>query len=144
QGIDRLALTDLVYLAVPAAGRRARGPAAERRDVQRLCRRLGLGLLIVHPRRKRVEVLLDPVPYRPRKDAARRARLLREHARRTGDPNRGGGTRRPIVTAYRQEALRCAAHLRDAGSSAVRAVRLAAEAPRAGRILYDNVYGWFE
>src|SRR5215831_12112373 len=52
QGIDRLALTDQVYLAVGAWPRRMR-------DVRKLCRRLGLGLLIVE---RRVEVVLDPTP----------------------------------------------------------------------------------
>jgi hypothetical protein len=145
QGIDRLALSDLVYLAVPAAARRSRAPAAEHPDVKKLCRRLGLGLLVVHRRRvPTVEVLLDPLPYRPRKDAKRRARLLGEHARRTGDPNRGGSTRIPLVTAYRQEALRCADLLLLRGATAVRVVRIEAAAPNAGSILYRNVYGWFE
>jgi hypothetical protein len=59
----------------------------------------------------RVDVLVDPVPYRPRKAVQRAGRVLGEHARRIGDPNRGGSTRQPIVTAYQQEALRCAAML---------------------------------
>jgi hypothetical protein len=54
QGLDRLALTDLVYLALPAAAggdRPARRASfsTEHPGVRRLCRRLGLGLLAVHP-----------------------------------------------------------------------------------------------
>lgn len=134
QGIDRLALTDAVYLAVGAWPRR---PA----DARRLCRRLGLGLIVVA--HDRAEVLLDPLPYLPRKSPRRRARLLGEHRRRVGDPTAGGSVRRPIMTAYRQEALRCAARL-EAGPAPVRAVRAACDAPNAGRILRDDVYGWFE
>jgi hypothetical protein len=47
------------------------------------------------------------------------------------------------MTAYRQEALRCATQL-AAGPATVRAIRGHADAPRAGRILLDDVYGWFE
>ena len=135
QGIDRLGLTDSVYLAVGTWPRRLR-------DVKTLCRRLGLGLMIVA--RHRVDVLLDPLPYQPRKNARRTHRLLGEHARRVGDPNSGGSTGRPIMTAYRQEALRCAALLAAHGPMSPKALRAAGDVPNAGRILLDDVYGWFE
>jgi hypothetical protein len=60
QGVDRLALTDAVYVAVGTWPPRV----AESR---RLCRRLGLGLIVVAD--GRAEVLEDPVPYRPRRGA---------------------------------------------------------------------------
>lgn len=134
QGIDRLALTDAVYLAVGAWPRR---PAA----VRKLCRRLGLGLIVIAD--ERAEVVLDPLPYRPRTSRGRTTRLLDEHRRRVGDPTCGGSVRRPIMTAYRQEALRCAALL-DAGPATLRAIRAGDDVPHAGRILQANVYGWFE
>jgi hypothetical protein len=134
QGIDRLAMTDAVYLAIGTWPRR---PAS----VRRLCRRLGLGLIVVT--RGRATVVVDPLPYRPRVSRARRGLLLEEHRRRVGDPTPGGSVRRPIMTAYRQEALRCAARLAT-GPAPLRAIRIEADAPRAGRILQSNVYGWFE
>ena len=136
QGVDRLAIADTVYLAVPAR-------AARRRGIRPLCRRLGLGLLAVHAPRPSVEVLVDPGPYRPRRDRRRSARMLGEHNRRRGDPSPGGATRTPIMTAYRQEALRLAVVLRD-GPATVAALRVAAEAPSAQPILARDVYGWFE
>lgn len=135
QGIDRLALTDCVYLAIGAWPRRMR-------HVKKLCRRLGFGLLIVG---RRVEVVLDPVPYTPRKNARRAHLLLGEHARRVGDPNRGGATSRvPMVTAYRQEALRCAELLAAQGTMTLAALRAAADVPNAGKILQKDYYGWFQ
>jgi hypothetical protein len=134
QGIDRLAMTDAVYLAVGAWPKR-------QADVRRLCRRLGLGLIVVSD--GRADVLEDPLPYRPRRDTRRTARLLREHQRRVGDPTSGGSTRQPIMTAYRQEALRCA-RLLEAGPMAIRAMRPLADVPHAGGILRGDVYGWFE
>ena len=62
------------------------------RDVKKLCRHLGVGLMIVV--KERVDILLDPVPYRPRKNTRRVGRMLGEHARRVGDPNRGGSSTR--------------------------------------------------
>ena len=134
QGIDRLALTDAVYLAVGAWPRRLA-------NVRRLCRRVGLGLIVVT--HGRAEVLLDPLPYAPRKNRRRAGRLLDEHRRRVGDPSVGGSVRRPIMTAYRQEALRCAARL-EAGPAPIRDIRRAGDVPHAARILQTNVYGWFE
>ena len=46
-----------------------------------------------------------------------------------------------MITAYRQQALACAAFL-SAGPDSPRDLRTVA--PDAGRILLRNVYGWFE
>lgn len=143
QGVDRLALTDLVYLAVPEPSSRGRGASPWDKRVAKLCRRIGLGLMTVSPR-GRVEVVADPEPYRPRKNKRKATRLLSEHARRSGDPNLGGVTRTKIVTAYRQEALRLAEALAASGPQRPRDLKAACDAPRAGSILRDNHYGWFE
>lgn len=150
QGIDRLALSDQVYVAVAVAAR----PAAnslwrrDRKGILKLCRRLGLGLLAVHePSGQQlplVEPLLDPLPYRPRPNRKRQGLLLKEFAHRVGDPNTGGMTKRPIVTAYRQAALRCAAHLGENGPTKAADVARATTVARAGRIFRDDVYGWFQ
>ena len=146
QGVDRLGLTDRVYLAVSRPrGRRGRRGSVLRRDVRDLCRRLGLGLITVAPGRSAgcVEVIVEPVPYRPRRRAAALTRLLGEHARRVGDPNRAGVTRTPIVTAYRQEALRCAIIIERGGQASLKALRETGLVPNASKILQRDVYGWF-
>ena len=137
QGVERLACADEVWLAV-AATRRGRDRDARARQ---LCRLLGFGLLAVHVARGHVEVLAEPEPYRPRANLRRRRALTTEHTKRRGDPSPGGIARQPIMTAYRQEALACAARLRD-GPQPTKA--LAAASPRATMILYRNVYGWFD
>jgi hypothetical protein len=137
QAVDRMRPADEVWLAVPLTRRgRDRDPR-----VRRLCRLIGLGLMAVDAGRDLVEILAEPTPYRPRPDRRRRARLLGEHARRRGDPSPGGTNRQPVMTAYRQRALACAARLRD---GAARPRDLRADIPDAGRILLRNVYGWFE
>ncbi len=137
QGIARQAVSDAVYLAVP------HGLKGVKENLS-LCRRLGLGLMTVRLRDGYVEVLADPAPYRPRKVPARKTRLLREFARRVGDPNAGGATRVGIVTSYRQDALRCATFLEDEGASKGAVVAKGAGVPKATRIMADDHYGWFE
>ncbi|MBV9824429.1 MAG: hypothetical protein JO001_01920 [Alphaproteobacteria bacterium] len=142
QGIERLRLSERVYLAVPRPSRRTRGLAPDAPGVRRLCRRLGLGLLLVG--RQTVSVVEEPVPYQPRVARTRLVRLLGEFERRVGDPNHGGGNRAPIVTAYRQDALRCAQALAQGGDMRLRDLRAASGVANAAPILRRNVYGWFE
>jgi len=137
QAVDRSAACDEIWLAVRAS-RRGRGRESDPR-VKKLCRLLGLGLLSVLASGK-VEVLVEPVPWRPRRDAKRRSRIVDEHRRRRGDPAAGGSTRQPIMTAYRQQALACAAAMANAPA---RPRDLKASAPDAPKILLNNVYGWF-
>ncbi len=140
QAITRLAVTDLVYIAVP----RPTGRSARRvlKDNVTLCRRLGLGLITVLED-GRTEVQCDPGPYAPRKSQKRQMRLLREFDRLRGDPNAGGATRHGLVTAYRQDALRCAAFLATHGASKGSVVASGAAVPKATQIMAKNHYGWF-
>ncbi len=136
QAAERQASADEVWLAVAAT---RRGRDRDRR-AHRLCRLIGLGLLAVDPR-GRVEVLVEAGPYRPRVNTRKRNLIVREFTKRRGDPMEGGGSRRQVMTAYRQQALDCAEALRD-GPRRPRDLRPAM--PDAGAILLRNVYGWFE
>ncbi|WP_422040256.1 DUF2161 domain-containing phosphodiesterase [Roseibium sp.] len=142
QAIARQSVTDAVYVAV------ARGPGrrfqSALKNNLKLARRLGLGLITVRLSDGLVEVHIDPAPYAPRKSKQRRDRLLREFARRVGDPNTGGSTRVILVTAYRQDAMRCADHLNANGPSRGAEVAKATGVARATRMMADDHYGWFE
>ncbi|PZX16584.1 hypothetical protein LX81_01955 [Palleronia aestuarii] len=137
QGIARQSVSDAVYLAVPEDGARTR------RSRVGLCRRLGLGYVTVRLRDGHVTVHCDPGPFVPRRNGRRAGRLLREFARLEGDPNVGGGTRRGLVTAYRQDALSCARHLGVAGPSRGAEVARATGVAQATRLMADDHYGWF-
>ena len=142
QCLARLKVADDVYLAV------ARQPgkrfAKAVKDNVTLARRLGLGLITVRLSDGLVEVHCDPGPYAPRKNAKRAALLLREFARRQGDPNDGGQTRAGLVTAYRQDALKLAVYLFEAGASKGADVARATGVSAATRMMRDDHYGWFE
>ncbi len=140
QGVARQRLVEDVYLAVPVSG--DRGWKLRYKDIIRLCRRLGLGLLAVKD--DGVEAHLDPGDYKPRKQTKRLGRLLKEFERRVGDPNEGGTTGVKRITAYRQDALRCAMHLSAQGPSKAAHVAATTGAKRAATIMRDDHYGWFE
>ena len=142
QGVARQTMFEQVYLAVPVSGEK--GWKLRYRDIIRLCRRLGLGLLTVRASDNFVEAHADPTPYVPRKSKKKAQKLVREFERLRGDPNAGGATRHGIVTGYRQDALHCAAYLAEHGPSKGADVARAVKVPKATRLMADNHYGWFE
>jgi hypothetical protein len=137
QAVDRAAACDEVWLAARLS-LRGKGRESDAR-FRNLCRRLGFGMLGVSEAGT-VDVLVSPDAPAPRKNPKRRSRLVSEHRRRRGDPVLGGGSRAPIMTAYRQQALTCALQL---VAGPLRPRDLKGRAPDAGKILLDNVYGWF-
>lgn len=141
QAIARLAVTDLVYVAVPRPTGKRGLKALNENTV--LARRLGIGLITVRLRDKFLEVHCEPGPYAPRKSKKKQGRLLKEFSRRVGDPNDGGATRFGLITAYRQDAIRCARFLAVHGASKGSKVAEWAEVPTATRLMRDNHYGWF-
>lgn len=139
QGVARQSLFDTVYLAVPQP---KKGWPARYKDIVALCRRLGLGLLAVHPGQG-VEAHLDPGPYQPRRNVAQAGKLLREFQRRVGDPNQGGSTGVKRMTAYRQDALRCLNRLAGGAMKGADVARTTGVS-RATTLMRDDHYGWFE
>lgn len=142
QAIERLKLTDAVYVAVPEWSGRSGWKSFVANRI--LCRRLGLGLITIKPANGQVDVHLDPGPYSPRISKQRRDRLLQEFQHRVGDPNTGGQTRKRLMTTYRQNALRCVAVLVSNGPTKASEVAQMAGVAKARAILADDHYGWFE
>lgn len=146
QGIERLGVSDQVYLAVERKDDLRRKTTKKWKDAIKLCRMLGLGLLTVRfysSRKPRVDVLCDPGPYSPKKSKRKSIRLMHEFHARSQDFNVGGSTQTKLVTAYREKALECAYWLQEKGSLRPRDLRELVEYPNVGRMLLDNYYGWF-
>lgn len=138
QAVDRATAADEVWIAARVSAK-GRGREADKR-YRDLCRRLGIGMLGVSDTGE-VSILVSSVSPMPRTNPKRRTKLIKEHSKRQGDPALGGSTRVPIMTAYRQQALACAAALVD---GPLRPRDLKAITPKAGQMLRDNYYGWFE
>ncbi|WP_245956993.1 DUF2161 domain-containing phosphodiesterase [Aestuariispira insulae] len=140
QAVDRLNIADNVYIAVP----KPKGPAwkKNRKRILKLCRMLGLGLIMV--RADGAEAVLDPGPYQPRINPKKNGRLLKEFSERVGDPNQGGTTGVKRITAYRQDALRLIAILDQKGEMSPAGLKMETGVDRAAAILQANHYGWFE
>lgn len=148
QGIDRQTITPYVYLGVEAPSSPYR--CSQWRDIQRLCTRLGLGLLAVHFSEidgdaLDVEVVREPGASSPRLNKRRRKLLSEEFWQRTGDYNEGGSPgSQPVVTAYRELALHVASFLRTHGPTRLRDLREAIPSSKVPSIVARNHYGWFD
>nr|WP_321454816.1 DUF2161 family putative PD-(D/E)XK-type phosphodiesterase [uncultured Cohaesibacter sp.] len=143
QAVARQSITDAVYIGIPHSSSRQFQKSLKNNIA--LCRRLGLGLITVRLKDGFVTPHLDPAAYKPRQVKPRKSRLLREFSRRVGDPNAGGSARRKaLVTAYRQDALKCLKFLSGNGPTKAALVARSTDVETARRILSDDHYGWFE
>ena len=143
QGVERLALSDLVYLAVPRGA--GRGFAKALTANTALCRRLGLGLLTVRLSDGFVEAHCDPGPYRPRIAKAETPAAVARILAPGGRPQyrwRGAGRAWSPPTGR----TRCAAPRiwPKHGPSRGRDVKDATGVDRATEIMRADHYGWFE
>jgi hypothetical protein len=149
QATNRQRAADTVYVAIPRPprGRFSKGFW----DMCHLLKRLDLGLLVVSFRMDPpgVEVVHHPSGVQEpagsgRRNARLRHTILREFSGRSGDYNTGGSTGMPLVTAYREAALRIACCLEKYGVLSAAELRSLGTGEKTYSILYHNLYGWFE
>ena len=148
QVTDRLTISDEVYFAFPLPKTTQKNAIWNRKkpSLLRLCRRIGVGVIAVHVNRVKIpyaDIQLAPGPYDPRKSAAKARAMKKEFEQREGDHNLGGSSKTPIVTAYRQDALRCAQLLKMYGPLKISILKELGAGEKAGNILRDNHYNWF-
>lgn len=146
QALDRQRIADGVYVAVPLPKRGYMSPQIQ--NMRSLCRRLELGLIFVGFTGRgipQIDVAVHPKEASlPRRDKKRRLAVIREHESRTGSANTGGVSRKKILTAYKEQALRIARLLRDHGPMRVEDVKKLGGPEKAGVILGRNALGWFD
>lgn len=143
QAVERLALTDKVYIAIPKQATIFKNKA---KSLKKLIKRLGIGLIIVDMQdaQKYVEVVNDPKDYTPNKNRKKHRALLKEFETRKGDTQKGGSTRSTAgLTAYRQRSIRIALFLLNKQGVKGVDVKNAINEKQATQLLRDNHYGWF-
>ena len=146
QATARQAITNSVYVAIPAsANRRSR----QWRGTTAILRRLQLGLLLVNfgplgaSVKKDFDPVLAPAPAKA-KNKKQQAAVVRELDGRSASYNIGGMHQQKLITAYRENAIHIACCLQHAGPLSTRQLRDFHTGDRTLRILSDNHYGWFE
>lgn len=148
QAIERLKLSESVYVAIEYNPRKKLGSYFSWRDAVNLCEKLKIGLIGVQfykSKKPVVDVLCVSSPaLNGSKTTKRSQRLRKEFEQRSGDYNVGGSNRRKLITAYRERALRCVVVLSHQESMTVRELREHLNDPTVALMLQHNYYGWFE
>lgn len=144
QAAQRQKITESVYVAVPVEevqrwGRRWR-------SVRHVCQRLELGLILVDLKKKppQAHVEFHPVtaPRRKKHDLVRA--VLQEVEMRSVDGNKGGASRVPLLTAYRENCIHIAVCLDLYGPLSPKALRELGTGAKTLSILSNNFHGWFD
>ncbi len=142
QATDRLNITSGVYVAIPTAKKNSK----HWRGIQRVVRRLELGLLVVspNPRAMPVRKLFDPGPFKKTTRKKRRQSVISEIENRSVEYNIGGSSRVKLVTAYRENAILVATGLDQFGDLSPKKLKTMGTGEKTGSILAKNYYGWFQ
>lgn len=137
QGCQRQKMSDNVYLAVPKLNNKK-----TLKERLHILRRLNLGLLEVNLENGTVEALIDPTEFVFRRSKRNKQRLLKEMSKRVTNINVGGTTKKKLVTAYRESAIKIAYFLRD-GEKSTKEIRELSGVLKATSFLQKNYYNWF-
>lgn len=119
------------------------------RDKQYLLKRLGIGLLVVSPKTKNVEIVSEPVVSElsafQQKNKGKRKALSTEFKKRRAKNNIGGVNKTKLISSYREDALLVLDALFELGGEATtRQIKAISGVEKTTAILYHNYYGWFE
>lgn len=113
-----------------------------------ILKRLGIGLIVVSKRMKKVEIVSEPVvselsAYQLRNKGKKKA-LSEEFQKRRTKNNTGGVRGTKLITGYREDSLLVLDTLAELGGTAeAKAVTQASGIENARDIMYNNYYGWF-
>jgi hypothetical protein len=142
QCVDRLSVSSLIYIGIPYE---CKSFKKRKKLSLRLLKMLGFGLILIDSKSNKVDVLLDPSEYKPRKVKLKKEQLLGEFHSRVGDPNLGGmASKKGVLTSYRQKALKIALYLEKNESVKASIISKELDEPKARDIMYKNFYGWFD
>lgn len=147
QAINRQKLTEFVYVAIPKPKSTVIRSKSFKEKIH-LLRRLELGLIYVTLEEdySYAQIIEEPKPYNRNTSLSRnkkkKAAVLKEISNRHNDYNIGG-SKGKVVTAYKEQALLIAYHLKDHQYAPAQLKEITGIS-KAGSILQKNFYGWYE
>ncbi|MBN2617784.1 MAG: hypothetical protein JXR64_05665 [Spirochaetales bacterium] len=141
QAVDRQEFCDSVYLAVPSGA----VTRSNKRSLNKLLKRLELGLIFVHfmKNKTKVEVIFEPKENRRIKKHRKKINIIDEIKQRSGNYNVGGSVGKKLMTAYKENALEIALQLKEKGALSCKELKDLGTSVKTYSILYQNHYGWF-
>lgn len=117
------------------------------RDKVYLLNRLGIGLIMVSKKSKRVNLYQDPIIHPPenyRKMNTKRTKNIKnEFSKRKLKTNTGGVKNQKIITSYKEDSLLVLDFLCSHGAMKASEIKKKTAIDRSYTILYKNHYKWF-
>ena len=147
QCIERQKIADFVYMAIPRPTYRQR---KNFKLAQHIVCSLGIGLITVamDSPTKLVEVVIDKENTsisHLRKNQKKRTQLIKEINGRNMNLNKGGSTKVKLNTAFREKCVCIACAMENYGEIDPKTLVKKHNLPNdTRRILYQNMYGWFD
>lgn len=149
QAAQRQKIADIVYVAVPRKSKTMR--TKRWKNICYLLKRLEIGLLLVSFKGKNdlVQEALKPeifsMEMSRKLSKKKRKEVLKEFNSRNGDFNKGGSTRKKIITAYREMAIEIALLLNENDELTIKQLKeYGTDRIKTSTILQNNHYGWFD
>lgn len=148
QAVQRQKLVDYVYIATVHNSKTLTNKRTKL--TMDTLRRLNLGWISVNFKASppKVQVLLEAKDFdmamSKNRNSKSKERLIREFNNRSGDFNKGGSTRKKLMTAYREEALKIAYALSLHDQASVKELKaMGTHKDKTSPILNSNFYKWF-
>ena len=143
QLLERQKMSPFVFAAIP---RPEKQNTKQWKNMLNLLKKLEIGLLTValNSERKTVETILEPSVHSIRKNTKKQKRFEKELEGRTSEFNKGGVSRKKIITAYREKAIELACMLEKTGQMSYKELKEKGLEQKQLKILQSNFYGWFE
>lgn len=138
QAIERQSLTSHVYVAILK-------PNKSFNDINKLCKRIGIGLIFVTLGKKEslVEIKLSPDDKLKNINYKKRSIMIKETINRKLD-NVGGSNKTKIITAFREQNIKIACIIKNLGEASPKQLIVDYKFDKkVYSILNNNYYGWF-
>ena len=145
QALERMTSSNYVYIIVPIPDGKITRQNWDKRysSMEKLCRKIGIGLIVIYSNNV-VSCLIEADDvWHPKKSEKKNKRLISEFSRRSGDYNIGGIHKQKLMTAYKEDSLRCIKAMKETGRTKPSDIKQVSNVEKAGSILLSNVYGWF-
>ena len=145
QALERMTLNNYVYIIVPIPETKIARQNWDKRypSMEKMCKKIGIGLIVIYSNNVISCVVEADDIWSPKKSEKKNKRLISEFSRRSGDYNIGGIHKQKLMTAYKEDSLRCIKAMKETGKTKPSDIKQISKVEKTGSILLSNVYGWF-
>ncbi len=141
QAMERRALTDKVYIAIP---RPKRYNDKSNKMMLKMLKELGIGLIFVGVEGAPIAEFIAEPNKTKTVNYKKKSKLIKEADGRNMDINVGGSTGRRIITAYTEASVLALCHMEKYDTLKMSQIKEFGYPDKVRNAFQSNAYGWFE